>query len=240
MALRDQAGFRIVNLAISLGREEQTKRRRAELVDASRQAGFVLDTAKPSIGISRTDDLTLAERRIRAEVERALEEHQPSLVVSPWFGDRHHGHEVVARGVHEALRNRPNPPIWWMWGLWAALPCPSLFVPFDENRLDEITKALEAHAGEVSRNDYRNLIKGRAMANAVLGAELVFGFGEPNRGHLYAELLTELLWRNDSWWLGRPRELVPQSPLETEPTAPADEWINARSTGNCPTADPAR
>jgi hypothetical protein len=64
-------------------------------------------------------------------------------------------------------------------GLWGNLPLPTITVPFDRRRLDEITAALEAHEQELERNDYRRLVRGRAEMNAARGPELVFGFGSP-------------------------------------------------------------
>jgi LmbE family N-acetylglucosaminyl deacetylase len=228
MALRD-AGHTILNLAVSLGREKQHERRREELVEASRRAGFELVVADPPIPVSSGDDLVAAERNIRSLVERTLDERDVRLIVSPWTHDRHHGHEVVARGVREALRNRTGTPAWWMWGLWAALPFPTLFVPFDEDRLNDIAYALDAHAGEVSRNDYRQLVAGRAEANAVLGAELVFGFGAASRGASYAELITEVFRRGNGWWLGPSRELDQDRVREGEIERRADSWIDGSS-----------
>jgi hypothetical protein len=237
MALRDDFGYRVVNLAIGLGRSEDHGRRYGELTEASRRAGFELVTLQPAVAISRGDDLDAAQARIRLEVERVLREYAPAVVISPWPGDRHHGHEVVARGVRDALRDRPDPPVWWMWGLWRDLPLPTLFVSFGQDRLAEINHALDAHAGEVSRNDYRRLVEGRAMANAVLGAELIFGFGAPARGAPYAELLMEVLRREDGWWLGQCRELASPDPLETSAARRLDTWFDETSVRHCsPTA----
>lgn len=229
MALRD-AEHHVVNLVVSLGRPDDRKRRRAEAEEASDRAGFELVVADPPLEISRDDDLTRAEAEVRRLVEAHLAEREPSVVVSPSPHDRHHGHEVVARGVREALRGRPDPPLWWMWGLWGALPFPTLFVPFDERRKEEIEGALEAHAGETARNDYRRLVAARGQANAVLGAELVFGFGSDGRGSEYADLLTEVLREQGEWRLGRRRELDPSNPFDTEPLDSADGWVDAPSS----------
>jgi len=52
---------------------------------------------------------------------------------------------------------------------------------------------LEAYGGELARNDYRTFVTGRAVANAIMGSERVFGFGATRASSLpYAELLTEV------------------------------------------------
>ena len=60
MALRD-AGWRIVNLACGLGRPAQHQRRRAEVEEACRRAGFELLPSDPPLALSADDDLTASE-----------------------------------------------------------------------------------------------------------------------------------------------------------------------------------
>jgi LmbE family N-acetylglucosaminyl deacetylase len=196
MALRD-AGFRIVSLVLSLGSAEGPReRRRSELDEAAARTGFEVE-----LGLDPE------------AVARALAAHAPALVVSPAAEDRHPAHQRAAQAVREALERLDQPPPWWTWGLWAPLREPTIFVGFDQRRLDEITAALGAYAGELERNDYRRLVTGRALANAVLGAELVFGFGAAARGAPYAELLAEATFRAGEWSPGFPRELDPAVPF---------------------------
>ncbi len=229
MALRD-AGHRVVNLAVGLGRPADRPRRRRELEAACAAAGFELLVAAGAPGIGASDDLAAARAALAALLGRALDELRPALVVSPSPHDRHHGHEVVARALFDALESRPVPPAWWMWGLWGPLPLPTLVVPVDEARIEEVLAALGEHAGELARNDYRRLLSGRAQAQAVLGAELVFGFGAPALGAPGAELLTEA--RRDgrgAWRLGAPRLLDPARPLAAADGPDARAWLEAPS-----------
>jgi LmbE family N-acetylglucosaminyl deacetylase len=230
MALRD-AGHHIVNLAVGFGRPEVAERRRAEVREATRRAGFELIAPDPPISISADADLDAAEVAVRRRVREEIERRDPAIVVSPSPHDVHHGHEVVGRAVRGALRDVADPPSWWMWGLWGQLSFPTLFVPFGASRLREMEHALDAHVGEVTRNDYRRLLRGRGTANAVLGAELVFGFGEPARRATYAELITEVVRRDDAWWLGAPRVLDPYEPLTGASQRRADEWVELSSLG---------
>lgn len=229
MALRD-AGHRVVNLAVSLGRARDRGRRGDEVERAGRRAGFDVVIATPPVDISGDDDLAGAELRVRELVADFLERHTDvKAIVSPSPHDRHHGHEVVARGVREALRAHPGAPAWWMWGLWATLPFPNVLVPFDDDRRNEIARALAAHAGETARNDYERLVGARGAANAVLGAELVFGFGAASRGHAYAELISEVVRHDGSWWLGPRRELDAANAFDARPCERADAWVDAPS-----------
>ncbi len=200
MALRD-AGWRVVNLACGLGGAEQRRRREAELRDACGRAGFELRIGDPEA--------------VSASIRTTIEELAPAIVVSPGPRDRHPRHELVARAALEAL-DRPgeDAPRWWRWALWGALERPTLATGFEQDRLGEILAALGAHRGELARNDYRRLVRGRAEAGACLAPELLFGFGvaaEPR--HAYAELLEELAWVEGEWRPGAPRWLDPRKPL---------------------------
>ena len=90
---------------------------------------------------------------------------------------------------------------------------PTTVVGFGEARLAEIRQALEAHASQLERNDFRRLALGRALTHAVLAPELLFGFGAPGLDAPYAELTTELVRDGDGWVLGRPRMLDPADPF---------------------------
>ena len=137
---------------------------------------------------------------------------------------------MVGRAALDALtRLEDAAPAWWMWGLWADLPFPTLIAYFRSELLQRILQALEAYAGELERNHYRRLVQGRAAANAVLGPERVFGFGGPGGREEFAELATEAVFKDGDWLLGRPRVLDPREPL-VEPTDHAlSDWLRAPS-----------
>jgi LmbE family N-acetylglucosaminyl deacetylase len=186
-------GWQVVSVIASLGFPPQWERRRAESEEAARRAGFVPVFLDPPLPISIGDDLEASTARVAAELPPIVETYGASVVVSPSPHDVHHGHEVVGRGVERAMRALPASVRWWMWGVWGDLPAPNVFFPFDEDLMARTVHMLEAYAGELERNDYLRLLSGRAMANAVLGSERVFGFGAPAASPLpYAEVLTEV------------------------------------------------
>jgi LmbE family N-acetylglucosaminyl deacetylase len=200
MALRD-AGWRVVNLACGLGsRPEQRAAREEELREACGRAGF--------------------ELLLGVEVDAAIEQIEPQVIVSPSPRDRHPAHLRVAAAARRALEARGDvAPRWWMWGLWGPLEQPNLATAFDASRLEEILEALAAHRSQLRRNDYRRLVRGRAEADACLAPELLFGFGSQPRSEVaHAELLCELVREGGAWRLGTPRWLDPEAPL----AAPTD------------------
>ena len=224
MALRD-AGHTILNLACSLGRPEQQERRRAELIEACERAGFALRIPDPPVAMSSGADLAAAEARVAGLVTEALEDGA-DLVVAPSPHDGHPGPELVGRAVLGVVAARGGPRV-WLWGLWADLPLPSLITTFGRDRLREIGAALEAHRGELARNDYRAVLAGRARANRALGPERVFGFGSAGLRSGYAELLTQVIRRDGGWWLAAPARVPPDDPLAVGPRRDVSWWVDA-------------
>jgi len=210
-ALRD-AGWRIVNVACSLGRPEQRERRLRELEEACARAGFEL----------RLDDV---------EPDAVLTDLVPDLVVAPSPHDRHPFHEEVARAVLAAVAGAGSPGAVWLWSLWGDVDLPSLAVELTEGQLEEIEHALAAHEGELERTDFRRLLRGRGAANAVAGAERIFGFAAPSLAFEYAELLMELCLVDGRWRLCEPRVLDGAgAALDGTPSAvDVTEWLDEPS-----------
>lgn len=230
MALRD-AGYRVVNLVCGLGKPDQHERRAAELHEASRLAGFdVLIPSHPPV-VSSRDDVATVSAEVQELARATIDELHPDIVVSPTPHDRHPSHELVARALRDALLEIiPTPPRWWMWGLWGDLPIPTIGTAFEQPRLDEVLTALTAYSGELARNDYRMLVRGRAVMNAALAPEKLFGFGSSQRAdERYVELLTETVLRHGRWLLGSPRWLEPTTPLALPSEIDIGVWLFAES-----------
>jgi LmbE family N-acetylglucosaminyl deacetylase len=224
------SGHRIINLACSLGRPEDQERRKAEARESSSRTGFELVIPSRRAAIGSGDDLDAAQAELATLIAELVRQEAVDIVFSPSPHDRHPGHEVVGRAALDALSPlEDGAPAWWMWGLWADLPFPTLITYFRSERLKQILHALDAHAGELERNDYRRLVQGRAQANAVLGPERVFGFGGGGgRGEL-AELATEVVFKDADWRLGRSRELDPREPLVEPTREPLSAWLTGPS-----------
>lgn len=224
------SGHRIINLACGLGRPEDRERREAEALESSKRTGFELVILSPPAAIGSGDDPEAAQAELATQIAELVRAEEVEIVFSPSPHDRHPGHEVVGRATRDTLATLgQKAPAWWMWGLWADLPFPTLIAYFGSERLRQILDALSAHAGELGRNDYRRLVRGRAEANAVLGSERVFGFGAPGRPGELAELATEVVLRDGDWLLGTPRELDPVEPLVEPTRAALNAWLAAPS-----------
>lgn len=222
LRLLQRAGWHVVNAVVSLGRPADRARRRREATDASARADFELALPDETFVMPR-DEVAVA-----AWITSLVREHSPTLVISPSSHDGHPSHEAVARAAGAALASRSDPPPWWVWGLWADLPSPTIYVPFDDVVLADAHHVLAAYAGELARNDYARLLDARSVANAVLGSERVFGFGSARASTLpYAELLGELRCSGGEWHPGVARMFDAADPLAAD--APAvSEATNGR------------
>jgi LmbE family N-acetylglucosaminyl deacetylase len=228
-----QAEWNVVDLIVSFGRPHERDQREREARDAARRAGYDLVVPDEPIAIGRNDDHTAAQQRLAATIERVIAARQPAVVISPSPHDGHHGHETVGRAVRTALEARDHcAPRWWIWGLWADLPFPNLFHNFDSSHLVRLLDILDAYESQIQRNDYRQLVTGRAMANAVLGSERVFGYGAPAASSQpYAELLTDTSRSHDRRWrLARPRLLDAHANPHAVPDSNNDitPWLDGR------------
>ena len=108
MTLRD-AGWRVVNLACSLGRPADRARRRAELEQACRTARFELVIPDELPPIGRDDDLGLAQRVLGGTIASARRRFGAELIIGPSPHDAHHGHEVVGRAIRDAVESAGEP-----------------------------------------------------------------------------------------------------------------------------------
>jgi LmbE family N-acetylglucosaminyl deacetylase len=183
-ALRD-AGWRVINVAVTLGRPAQRGRRLGEVIEACARAGF--------------------ELVVEQEPADVLSDVAADLVVCPSPYDHHPTHERVGRDTLAAVRKHGAPTHVWLWTTYADFGVPTLVRAVDARRLDEIEHALEAHVGELSRNDFRRLLRARAELGAVLAVERVFGFGSGGLDLPGAEILTEVVLVDGRFHLCEPR-----------------------------------
>jgi LmbE family N-acetylglucosaminyl deacetylase len=219
-------GWKVVSVIASLGFPAQWERRRAEAEEAAVRAGFTPVFLHPPLDISIGDDLAGATERVALELPPIVAAHAASIVVSPSPHDVHHGHETVGRGVQRAMAVLAPTVRWWMWGVWGDLPAPNVYFPFDQPALDRALHILEAYAGELERNDFRQLLTGRATANAVLGSERVFGFGSPAASAFpYAEVLTEVRLLDGRFMASEPHQLDEGPFPDTEFDQDLTPWV---------------
>jgi N-acetylglucosamine malate deacetylase 1 len=232
-ALREE-GWRIVNLALSLGSNEAERPRRlGELEEACARAGFELiadqgDLGMPSSRAQAGD--TVPERAVQRVLHLARG-FDTRLLVSPSPHDDHPAHEWTGRLALAAARSGAAERL-WLWGLWADIATPNSLCVFAPERLEQIEHALGAHTGELARNDYCRLLRARAQAGAILLPERVHGFGShglPN-GALAEAVCDVHLGTNRELLLGTPVTFDARS-FSSRPTAAIGvaRWLDGPS-----------
>jgi len=212
-------GNQVINLACSLGSKDQD-RRKSELERAVKILGLNLIIDRVDLYGEEKDFIEMVKKyTVGAD-----------LIIAPSPHDAHPAHEKVGRAAVKALTDNQT---LWLWGLWADLPFPNLIYPF--NQIDKVIEALSAHCGELARNDYRDLVIGRAQMNKVLGPERVFGFGSKGIKEKYAELITEVKKDQDKFFLTEPHYLNPNSPLSGQMTdKEITFWLKSKSLRDLP------
>ena len=226
-----RAGWRVINFVATMGRPEHRERRSREAACAAQAANFELRSPLDPIGLSSTDDLDAGFHHIRLDLRALFRELRPKIVVAPSPHDGHHAHELVGRAVLSALEDIEDRPRLWLWGLWCDLPFPTIYAPYDEDVMNRALTTIQCYAGEINRNDYPTLLVSRARANAILGVERVFGYGQERVGRTpYVDLLTECTLGVRGWMLGQGRLLSPESePIEFSGEQDIGWWLKSTS-----------
>jgi LmbE family N-acetylglucosaminyl deacetylase len=218
-----RAGHEVTNLAVSLGRRAERERRSSELEAACERLGIGLRVLDPPLDLSvgEGDDLIAAERRLALELSDAAA--GADLLIAPSLDDAHPGHGMVARAALTAMApNSRRAPRLWLWSVWSTLRHPTAMTVFDEATMEQLERALEEHRSQLERNNYPRLLRGRAMAAAVLGPELLFGSGSAGLESPFAELICEVASVEGRWLFGTPRTLDPEKPLP--PPSGKEAW----------------
>lgn len=206
------AGWEVVNLLTTLGREGQEERRRQEAERAASAGGYRIEVAPEVVLESGYGSF---ERELARYLQRALGRLRPSLILSTSPHDGHPRHEAVGRSVAHVTRAFPG-TIWWMYGIWQDLGIPTLYVEMTEAQLERTLMVLNYYTGELSRQDYGALVEGRARTARIVGSEKIFGYGSGPASDLpYAELLTETVFLDGNWWAGS-RRVLDTSQIFTE------------------------
>lgn len=160
LAIRNLAlGFRVVNLAVTIGRPEQWNRRRDELNNACAFLGI--------------DNIVLGENGLRSCIREggaegwkvavqtlteALRNFDIALIVTHHDNDAHPDHVASWRLVREALSRMAEVNCVVAFSeFWRDMEKPNLQVEVSMRDLGVLLKALSFHKGELSRNPYHLL-----------------------------------------------------------------------------------
>lgn len=197
--LLNELGFRVVNIAVTLGsRAERRDERWSELCAACQYLGFELEPA----GSCGLEKVTLASRAVDptswktkvAALREVLHRHRPSVVFVPHDDDWNQTHLGVHALVLDALAGFSCLVI--ETEFWGAMRTPNLMVEISDNDVADLMAALSFHAGEVRRNPYHLVLPAWMQDNARRGTELVGGQGGKSPGFQFATLYRLRHWHD--------------------------------------------
>ncbi len=180
-----EAGWRVVNLPVTLGSAMASRPRRwAELQAACAVLGFEL--LEPVHGVPGRLEPALAQRepaywaQCVAKVATALRTWRPRAVFFPHEGDvqpAHVGTHVLARAALDAVGPAAG-TVAVLTEFWGTLAQPNRLVQLSAAQVARLAAAVACHAGEVARNPYHLNLPAQFMDAVRRGAELVGGLGQ--------------------------------------------------------------
>jgi N-acetylglucosamine malate deacetylase 1 len=202
LRLMREAGFRIVNVAVTLGsNKERQQPRLHELKNACDYLGFELEQTAPN-GLEK---ITLKTRANEPEhwdkavkvIAASLAKIKPRAIFSPhefdWNGT-HIGTHFLAM---DALKTMPAgfQTLLVETEFWGQMSSPNLMVESSVDDVADLLAALSFHVGEVQRNPYHLRMPAWLQDNVRRGAELVGGQGGVAPDFMFATLYRVRQWK---------------------------------------------
>lgn len=202
LRLSREAGWRVINVAVTLGSNPARRAARwGEVQAACASVGFELLSATPGglSGVSlarRRDDPTSWARDVEA-LAAIIAQHAPRAVFLPHDDDWNQTHRGTHQLVIDAL-GALGPGIELSvveTEFWRAMSTPNLIVELDTPAVGALVAALACHAGEVQRNPFHLSLPAWMIDNVRRGAELVLGQGQGAPPFTFATLYRLRRWR---------------------------------------------
>lgn len=214
LRLRQEAGWRITNVAVTLGSKQARRQERwDELLDACDILGFEcvrLGEDSLSKVHPETAELDPEQRQFQVDsLAELLALHRPALVLAPHALDDNPTHLGVHQIVTEAIARAGSTTVLAATEFWSTQAHPNLLVQTHIADTARLLLALEQHRGEVARNPY-HLRLPAFMADAVRrGGELVNGAGEAPPDFAFATLYRLTRFVNGEAVGDLPRRVMP-------------------------------
>ena len=201
LRLQREAGFRVVNVAVTQGSNKARQAARwEELRDACDYLDFELVETTPGgleqvNAASRSADPAAWQASV-AVIARILASHQPEVVFFPHEADWNSSHIGTHYLVADALAQQAPGFTCTVaeTEFWGAMATPNLTVEFSPQDLGDMMAALSFHVGEVQRNPYHLLVPAWMQDNVRRGGELVGGQGGAAPDFTFATLYRLRRW----------------------------------------------
>lgn len=182
--LMREAGYRIINVAVTLG---SNKARQAGRLEELKAACLYLGFDLLETGPGGMSDINVKARgsdapKWQASVEtvaRIIADQKPSVVFFPHDGDWNSTHVGTHYLLVDALLRQPADFACHVveTEFWGAMASPNLMVESSVDDVARMMTALSFHVGEVQRNPYHLLVPPWMQDNVRRGGELVGGQG---------------------------------------------------------------
>ncbi|KAF0093700.1 MAG: LmbE family protein [Puniceicoccaceae bacterium 5H] len=201
LRLRREAGWRVVNVAVTLG--SNPERRQERLEELKRACAFLgFDLTLP--GGKGLEKIQLQTRRDQPDywtyavnvIGSLLQELQPQLVFLPHTADNHGTHIGTHALVRHALIRAKDSVRCFVAEseYWAPQEDPNLLVELPTETVVQLVQALSLHHGEIARNPYHLRMPGWLMDNVRRGGELLSGHGNTPPDMVYGILYHLRRW----------------------------------------------
>jgi LmbE family N-acetylglucosaminyl deacetylase len=203
LRLRQEAGFRVVNIAVTQGSNRARQAERfEELKSACAWIGFELEQTAPN-GLERIQPKTRETQTAEwsaavATITSALSRYRPKVVFFPHVLDWNGTHVGTHLLVVDALASLPADFTCFVveTEYWGQNPSPNLMVESSESDVAQLLAALSFHAGEVRRNPFHLRMPAWMQDNVRRGAEVVGGQGGTAPDFDFATLYRLRRWQN--------------------------------------------
>jgi N-acetylglucosamine malate deacetylase 1 len=227
LRLRQEAGWRVSNIAVTLGsRQDRRAERWKELGAACDVLGFDLrllaadgfEQVKPEAADARTP---LWQQQVRLVAELLVAE-QPPLILVPHAGDGIPTHIGVHLLVSEALAQAKISTVFAHTEFWATQPSPTTLVETGQRDTALLVRALACHHGEIARNPYHLRLPAWMADNVRRGGELLAGPGEAPPDFAFGTL-----YRLTRWVDGVPAGELPNTHWSCDAALDPDALLGA-------------
>jgi N-acetylglucosamine malate deacetylase 1 len=201
LRLQREAGFRIVNVAVTQGSNKARQAARwEELSAACDYLDFDLVETIPGglekvNAASRRADPSAWQASVGV-IAKILASHQPEVVFFPhdadWNSSHIGTHQLVVDALGQQARDFSCTVV--ETEFWGAMATPNLTVECSPQDLGDMMAALSFHVGEVQRNPYHLLVPAWMQDNVRRGGELVGGQGGAAPDFTFATLYRLRRW----------------------------------------------
>jgi N-acetylglucosamine malate deacetylase 1 len=205
LRLLRQSGWRVANVAVTLGSNQARRPERlAELQACCQSIGFDLllscdgglEQVNPA---ARAKDQAQWQKSV-ACIAGLLAEQKPQALLLPHERDWNVTHIGTHLLLMDALRSLGSDFSCFVIEseFWGAMDSPNLMVECSRGDLADLIQALSLHRGEVARNPYHLRLPAWMIDNVRRGGELVGGQGALAPDFEYATLYRLRHWRSGS------------------------------------------